>query len=280
MLQRKWLRLRYSFDRMVAGKAPRIAYLHIPKCGGTTIFHHFKSNLGNSKSGKAVHFDSEAFARFDDAALETARRAQFVSGHFGWNALCAVGAGAIQFTTLRDPFKRLRSLYSFSRSKAHSAKPLFAATFEAAKQRSFGDFCLSPEPEVRMMIDNAMTRTLADDYACDKAWDHDTTLRAAMRNLDRLDLVIDLDDLNAEMPRICQISRTRLVRGQPNQNVTPPSDLRLMSRDEFESDVWLHKLIAQDEKLYHHAFGPRRSRGEPADINEPEMTNDVRRFGS
>ena len=39
MLERKWLRLRYRMKSIV-GRAPkRVAFLHIPKCGGTTVFN-------------------------------------------------------------------------------------------------------------------------------------------------------------------------------------------------------------------------------------------------
>ena len=140
MLERKWLRFRYRINCIVGRQPKRVAFLHIPKCGGTTVFQHFKTNIGGGRSGRIAQCDSLSFAKLDAKALERSRRARFVSGHFGWTALSAAGADAFRFTVLREPFDRLVSLYKFSRTKQHSDNPIFSAVFEAAKQRSFGDF--------------------------------------------------------------------------------------------------------------------------------------------
>lgn len=256
MLERKWLRLRYRLKSLVGDRPRRVAFLHIPKCGGTTVFQHFKRNIGGSRSGQIVRFDSAQFAEFGASALEDVSRAQFVSGHFGWNAMAASGDDAFRFAVLRDPFERLVSLYRFSQLKQKAESALFEAVFEAAKQRSFGDFCLSPEPELKAMIQDAMTRALADDYLPYQEADPVRTLRTAIDHLDQLDLVVDLRKLNAALPKLAEITGTRLTSVIAWENRTPPDSVPILSWAEFESDTALMNVIGLDRMLYRYAFSP------------------------
>lgn len=256
MLERLWLRLRYRMQALTGRTPPRAVYLHIPKCGGTTIFRHFKDNIGNGRSGRIAHFDSRSFAVSEQEALRASSEAQFVSGHFGWNALSATRKDAFCFTVLREPFARLVSLYRFARLTPQTTHPLFIATFDAAKQRSFGDFCLSAEPEIRAMIDNAMTRALAEDYYPYQPLDANRALRTAIEHLSELDVVIDLPQLNDALPHLAAFTGTKLTRGPHWRNPTPPGRASVISREEFESDAALMQLIAQDRVLYRHAFAP------------------------
>jgi hypothetical protein len=175
-------------------------------------------------------------------------------GHFGWNALSAVGQGAFRITVLREPFARLKSLYVYSRAKRTSDHPLFGALLDAAKERHFGDFCLSPEPELRLLLDNATTRTLAHDYYPLRPWNRERATHEAIAHLDAFDCVIELSDLDAALPRIAALTDTKLVPAQLRQNAAPPIKAEVMSRREFESDARLLSLIAQDRAVYRHAF--------------------------
>lgn len=255
MLERRWLRLRYCL-RELAGCAPqRVAFLHIPKCGGTTIFRHFKTNLGSGRSAKIVHLNSMELATLEDGEVRRAQRAPFVFGHIGWNTLSTIGDGAFRFTVLREPLERLTSLYRYARTKAKPDRPVFAGLLELAKQRSFGDFCLSQEPEVKALIDNAMTRTIADDYYPLRPWNRRDAVATATEHLAALDLVLDLNDLDTSLPRLAALTGTRMARKQTRSNQTPPAAVELMSRAEFESDAALRSLIACDSVLYRRALG-------------------------
>lgn len=265
MLERKWLRLRYRLKSLVGESPRRVAFLHIPKCGGTTIFQHFKSNIGGSRSGRIARFDAMQFAEFSAPALDEARRAQFVSGHFGWNAMAASGDDAFRFTVLRDPYERLVSLYRFSRLKQKAESAVFEAVFEAAKQRSFGDFCLSPEPELKSMIRDAMTRALAHDYFPYQDADPSRTLRAAIDHIDQLDMVIDLRNLNAVLPKLAEITGTKLASNLAWENRTPAQPVSLLSWAEFESDSALMSVIGLDRMLYRYAFSPFSSEAQLAE---------------
>ncbi|ANP46392.1 sulfotransferase family 2 domain-containing protein [Candidatus Viadribacter manganicus] len=259
MLERKWLRLRYQLKSIIGQAPKRVAFLHIPKCGGTTVFQHFKTNIGGGRSGKIAQFDSVNFSTLDDKTLERSRRARFVSGHFGWTALTKTSADAFRFTVLREPYDRLVSLYKFSRAKQHSDNPIFSAVFEAAKQRSFEDFCLSKEPELKTLIDNAMTRALADDYYPYSPPEPRYVLHWAKQHVDQLDLVIDLADLDDTLPTLAKITGTKLARRRQWRNKTPDAPVKVLPRSEFESDEGLMRVIAQDCMLYRHVF-PNRSK--------------------
>jgi len=268
MLERKWLRLRYQLKSLAGDRPRRVAFLHIPKCGGTTVFQHFKSNIGGGKSGRIARFDSMQFAKFSAPELEDARRAQFVSGHFGWNAMAASGDDAFRFTVLRDPFERLVSLYRFSRLKQNAESAVFEAVFEAAKERSFGDFCLSPEPELKSMIRDAMTRALAEDYFPYQEADPARTLRAAVNHIDQMDVVIDLRKLSAALPKLAEITGTKLTNNLAWENRTPPEQVSILSWAEFESDNALMSTIGLDRMLYRHAFSPFSQENEPFETRE------------
>lgn len=274
MFERKWLRLRYRLQGLIAERPRRISFLHIPKCRGTTVFQHFKSNIGSSRSGRIARFDSMQFAEFSEPALAQVRRARFVSGHFGWNALAASGDDAFRFTVLREPFDRLASLYRFSRLKQDAESEVFAAVFEAAKQRSFADFCLSPEPALKSMINNAMARALAEDYFPFEAADPARTLRTAIDHIDQLDLVIDLPHLSAALPRLAKLTGTKLVGAAHWENRTPLAHVDMMSREEFESDDALMKVTALDRAIYHYAFSPLVKDNAPAAANDRTIQED------
>ena len=272
MLERKWLRLRYQLKSLAGERPRRVAFLHIPKCGGTTIFQHFKSNIGGGRSGRIVRFDSMQFAEFSAPALDDARRAQFVSGHFGWNAMTASGDDAFRFTVLRDPYERLVSLYRFSRLRQKAESAVFEAVFEAAKQRSFGDFCLSPEPELKSMIRDAMTRALADDYFPYQDADPARTLRAAIDHIDQLDLVIDLRNLNAALPKLAEITGTKLTSNLAWENRTPTQPVSILSWAEFEGDNALMETIGLDRMLYRYAFSPFSPADQPFEARDAAPT--------
>src|SRR5262249_11733845 len=147
-------------------------------------------------SGMSVQLDSMTGSDSDPAELERARKAFYVAGHFGWSAMGSVSEGAIRFTILREPFDRLKSLFQFVRGKTRLKHPTFARVALAAARMDFAEFCLTDEPEVRALVDNAMARTLASNYFPFQASDPLTTVQAALANLDTLDFVVDIKDLS------------------------------------------------------------------------------------
>jgi hypothetical protein len=248
---RHWLRARFRLDRVLGRAPPRVVFLHIPKCGGTTINRHFKWNFGNARSGMLAEIDSMCGA--GEAVLARARAAQYVFGHFGWATMQAVEHNAVRFTVVREPFERLRSLYLYAKALGEGDHPVFRKVLACAKTHPFEGFCLSDDGEVRALIDNAQTRTLADDYFPFREQDRAMTLRRARENLEALDFVIDQRDIDAAYPQIAARTHTRLLRSQRRLNVTPRRPENVMSRQAFLRDRQLSALIAQDLDVYDHA---------------------------
>ena len=96
------------------------AYLHIPKCAGTSINHHLKRHLGSVRSGRAVAINSIDVLRGRSSSPAAARRARYVAGHCGWDHIADLGDTHLRFTFLRQPAERVLSLYVFCRSLPES----------------------------------------------------------------------------------------------------------------------------------------------------------------
>jgi hypothetical protein len=238
--------------QVLTGNAPRrVVFLHIPKCGGTSINHHFKSNFGGKRTARSVLLDSVINAS-DPEAIGRAKKAQFVAGHFGWSTLERVREGAITFTVLREPFDRLRALYAFARKPRRIAHPAFAKLAEAATRLDFARFCLNDDPDIRAMTDNAITRTLAADYF-PIIPERKPDTASACSHLDELDFVADVARLSEALPRLAKATHTTLVEGRAWLNQTRAQERVEISRRDFLADSHLRARIAQDLDVYDYA---------------------------
>lgn len=164
---------------------PRVVFLHIPKCGGTSVARFFYHRLGHPKYGGSVVLGANP----SEAALRQARRAKFVTGHFGWDVLEAVRGDAFAFTVLRDPFARIWSEYRFARF-LKPGKKHHALGERRIGNMSFEEFCTSSDPDILSCTDNVMTRMLGASQAA--------------RNLERLDVVLFVDSLDEGMRSIAK----------------------------------------------------------------------------
>ncbi len=253
MLKRSWLRLQFQLKRLTGKAPPRVAFLHIPKCGGTSINYHFKSNFGGARSGMSVQLDSMTGSDSDPAELERARKAFYVAGHFGWSAMASVSEGAIRFTVMRDPFDRLKSLFQFVRGGTRLKHPTFARVAAAAADMDFAEFCLTDQLEVRALVDNAMARTLASNFFPFEATDPAKTVQAAAANLDTLDFIADIKCLSTALPRLAEATSTTVLSEHDWLNKSEPAAVEVMSRRCFLNDRELFARIAQDLDVYEYA---------------------------
>ncbi|HVZ99925.1 MAG TPA: sulfotransferase family 2 domain-containing protein [Caulobacterales bacterium] len=263
MLERSWPRVLFHLARLAGRRAPRVVFLHIPKCGGSSINYHFKSNYGSQRSGRSVLLDSMEGTAFDAGALGQARRALYVGGHMGFETLEQIAEDAICFSIVREPFSRLRSLYAYSRGITQTNHPGFARLAEMAKRSNFADFCLCDDPDARAMLDNAQARALAGAYYPFRHGDPAETLRAARRNMEALDFVLDMRRLTAAFPCIARRTGTRVVKGKTHANRSPDAGRPEMSRAEFMRVPELRARVALDLELY-RGLGERPARNVPS----------------
>jgi hypothetical protein len=246
-------RARFHFNVLSGHAPPRVVFMHIPKCGGTSINHHFKSNFGGSRTGRSLLLDSVIGNAADPEALQRARKSFYVAGHFGWSTLQQVAGGAYTVTVLREPFSRLRALYNFARKPRRIAHPIFARLAETAAKMEFEEFCLCDEPDIRAMTDNAITRTLAHDYFPLDSNGLSQQAALARDHLEGFDMIADVGNLSGVLPRLALATRTELIHGESWRNETSRQTPASMSRSDFLADSKLHARIAHDLEVYEHA---------------------------
>jgi Sulfotransferase family len=114
----------------------RLVFIHIPRCGGTSLHHIL---------GEAVGADRVCPERHNCFWLCLAgdlARARLFSGHYDRNCVALIPGREVKLVTmLRDPRRRLLSLYDYLR--AHRPAVIKAdnlALAEAARKYPLGDF--------------------------------------------------------------------------------------------------------------------------------------------
>lgn len=108
---------------------PLWIFLHVPKCGGTTLKAHLERHF--TMDEQLVEFSNwgrryrkdRGRAEFADRAPDARARAEVLAGHqldYGIHRLVPGGRDARYFTVVRDPAERCVSLYNFRWSRGHA----------------------------------------------------------------------------------------------------------------------------------------------------------------
>lgn len=130
---------------------PRLVFLHVPKCGGTTLH-----------TVLARHFDAgqicpEKFNGLRARRLEELAGFTFFSGHFDLESCQALGGRNTKIVTmLREPRARLVSLYYFLTIHRPEAEPATASMVSLARSTSAEAFFTHPLIRRHASIRNAM----------------------------------------------------------------------------------------------------------------------------
>lgn len=243
--------LEWMFELISRKHPPRkVAFLHIPKCAGTSVNKFLKSHLGSARSGRTIMLNSIDLLHRERLSGAQLRSASYVAGHCGWADLADLSNSHFRFTILRSPAERILSLYDFCRTLPPE-KNTAHFPLAAAKRLSFKLFCEAQDKSVRMFVDNAQARTLADNYTklddeLPPNWDD-----VAVRNLEALDFVTTCEQLNARMRHFCALIGLPEPKKPIQLNVRrdPPTDLP----DVHEAEAILGARIAIDQRLYEMA---------------------------
>lgn len=251
-----------EFSRTASGSPalPRVIFLHIPKTAGSSVNAHFKHHLGSTWSGGAVGLN--AAAGIKPAALDRARRARFVFGHFGWQTLEAVRGDAFTFTVLRDPAERVVSLYRFARIRNLAAGSGFGPLMDMARNAGFAEFCRSDDSRVRPFIDNAQARTLAAGYLPEECGfdDGEGVLQAARAHLRSLDFVALTATLDRDFAALAKQAHLPPPRAGLHRNASREAGPAPVSVE--EARAILAERIALDQALYDFAQALRQESGQ------------------
>ena len=136
----------------------RLIFLHIPKTAGTA-FHNVL--MQHFQKGDLCPERLRFLDRIPDDELAGYR---FYSGHFFWNQIERVPEPKTVITILRDPRKRLLSLYYYFRSfrwaVIEQIEKTGADSPRLAKENDLLHYLRSPQVAIRNYVDNAMTRHL------------------------------------------------------------------------------------------------------------------------
>lgn len=207
--------------RRLSGRSPmrRVIFMHLPKCGGTSVARFFYRHVGFPKSGCSVEL-ADGLSE-DDAPdlLARARAARFVTGHFGWDVLQRIRGRALVFTVLRDPLERLWAHFHYARSHPKAAH---RPRVQRIRGMSFIAFCRCDDPEIREVSDNPMTRLLCRGHRfADTAGIPDRALvDGALANLATFDRVVPLHRLDAGLAEIADVAGLPRIGGAPRINRT------------------------------------------------------------
>lgn len=228
--------------------ATKVAFIHIPKCAGSSINWHFKKHLGSARSGRTQMVNAivnkQTGQTVDTSAL---RQAPFVAGHCGWDDVALLADTHLRFTVLRDPVARTLSLYDFLRDlPAESHAPYFPVA--AAKQMSFAEFCTSDDPAIRVFVDNVQARTLASCYTKLDQELCETWRDKAEAHLRALDFVALSETLDEDLQDLCARAGIPAPKRSIRKNVRRASKADLPTPE--EAAELLGPRIAVDQKLY------------------------------
>lgn len=131
----------------------RLVFLHVPKCGGTTLHHLLEAWYGKSQ----MH-DERFNGLYRREAADLASKSVF-SGHFDFYSTCLIPGPLVRISFLRDPLERLVSLYNFHR--AHSEKAVRESRLKLlqwAHEFDIDEYFMHPEVRAHHAIHNSIVR--------------------------------------------------------------------------------------------------------------------------
>ncbi|SDF37314.1 sulfotransferase family 2 domain-containing protein [Limimaricola pyoseonensis] len=256
---------------MGPAEAERVVYLHIPKCGGTTLHALLSAWYGAG----VVH--PERFNGLHNLSAASMTRYKVFSGHYDYYSTCLIPGRRRMISFLRDPRERLISLYHFHR--AH--RPEFVRKNNLGLARwavelDIDAYFAHPDVRAHAGVDNSIARHFSDVPQVPHAWQGGSDARRpgivemrdqALRNLEKFDFIGFMDDYDASVARLAR------VLGQPPvDRIERKQTLEgLMQNDpgmrRIEKQVPSEDTLARMEELVVHdrtVFEAARARFAPA----------------
>ncbi|MEP0710249.1 MAG: hypothetical protein ABJL17_08075 [Parvibaculum sp.] len=220
-LRRAGYRLSCARKAVTTGeRPPRIAFIHTPKTGGTSINSYFKEYVGSKRSGRIVFYDD--FSQLPlNVFAEQARKARFVTGHMPWTAFESFrDESTYSLTFLRDPYDRLRSLYQYVAHLPPSVRD--DNDVRLVKTMSLKEFLVSRHPVVVSGADNFVARQFAGSlgYIPKSREERLSLAEAAIHNLSTVDLIGFNDNFDSAFLEVADIAGLPQPPAGRKMNVT------------------------------------------------------------
>jgi hypothetical protein len=182
----------------------RIVYLHIPKCGGTTLHHMLAGWYG----ADAVHRERLNGLYYHSAASLAAK--QVFSGHYDFYSTGLVPGRPRLISFLRDPRERLISLYNFHR--AHRPLPNDPRILVRwANQHDIDAYFADPAVRAHAAVDNTLARYFSDVPQVAHRWQRrggpltvplEAMAEQALANLARFEFIGFMDRYQASVRQL------------------------------------------------------------------------------
>jgi hypothetical protein len=132
---------------------PRVAFLHIPKTGGTSLAHL----LEGAFTEEEIFPDRFGIGRH---AVEYLSGFRLFRGHYTLQDILLIPGRVRVITVIREPRSRLISQYRFHRSLILEASAVRDDVLVAKAALPFNDYLRDPDVRVHAGVDNPVTRTL------------------------------------------------------------------------------------------------------------------------
>jgi hypothetical protein len=186
----------------------RVVFLHLPKCGGTTLHHVLEGWYGRAR----LH--EERFNRLYRRDMASLASRTVFSGHFDFYSTQCIPGPRTLISVMRDPLERLVSLYNFHR--AHDPEAVEAQNLALPRwaiEHDIDAYFLRPEIRAHGAIDNSMVRHFSDvpqiggplGRSVWKGITIEDMLDQALANLERFAFVAFLDRYDADVARLAAV---------------------------------------------------------------------------
>ncbi|MGF1522347.1 MAG: sulfotransferase family 2 domain-containing protein [Leptolyngbyaceae cyanobacterium] len=172
----------------------RLFFVHIPKTAGTTFNAFLDQQFYLAQIAPREVFDKyELRMQRNDFQeyLNELKQFSLFRGHYGYEIFKDFIDEYITLTILRDPFKRVISLYNDWRSKSEEhlkhTRDSEKSLALLAKQLSFQEFFQAEHPLIPLFFHNGQARQLA--YSLVSDFEEDKLQDLALHNLNKIDYV-------------------------------------------------------------------------------------------
>lgn len=252
-----------SPPRLNRADTPRVVFLHIPKCGGTTL-HNMLCHWFHSENVHPERFNG----LYGYTAASLASSTVF-SGHYDHYATSLIPGPKKMISFLRDPMDRLVSLYNFHR--AHSPEVIQRNNLQLprwANEHDIDAYFAHDTIRSHPAINNSIVRYFSDvpQVAFSKPADQSTAptlddmLDQAMHNIEKFAFIGFMDQYAADMDRLAQTlecdppEKLRKAQVLDELMQTNP-DMRKITKQKPSAASLndMEDLVAYDRLLYAHA---------------------------
>ena len=231
-------------------EAERLVFLHIPKCGGTTLHNMLVDWYG----ARNMHPERHNGLYFYSARHLAAKT--LFSGHYDYYATRLVPGTPKVITFLRDPRSRLVSLYNFHRSHRDDLIERFNLTLARwANMYDIDEYFADPKVRAHPAINNSIARHLSNQPQLGRASGNvqaggtpvEVLRDQAIANLANFDFVGLMEDYDASIARLAAL----LDKPLPDTIDTDPNMKKIeKQRASEKTHALMDELVQEDEAVY------------------------------